>query len=127
MDIRWKRAKWGGALAGTGVYFALAWWLTVTHADLTPKGKVVVQLIRPFQRYNHANIDYPDPIARFDYLANDPKNENDRRSPIVAYENNTPLGPAHTSFADIYHLGAGRFSHWPGQIGFSASDNSDPN
>jgi hypothetical protein len=67
------------------------------------------------------------------YADNDPDNQ---RSPIILYENLTPLGPAHSAHPDIQFLGHGRDSQWSDnpksgwrQIGgvlFSASDNSDP-
>ncbi|MGY0572892.1 hypothetical protein ACTGJ9_018875 [Bradyrhizobium sp. RDM12] len=50
------------------------------------------------------------------------------RSPIVIYENNKPLGPAHSSHDDIYKNGFGQFSHWRGLgIIFSSSDATNPN
>ena len=51
------------------------------------------------------------------------------RSPLQLYENDAPLGPAHSLHALIRSTGSGRFSHWgPRQILlFSTSDNSDPN
>jgi hypothetical protein len=52
----------------------------------------------------------------------------DQRSPIVLYENDKPLGPAHSAHYDVEQIGLGRYSHWK-DIGFlfSTSDNSDPN
>ncbi len=49
------------------------------------------------------------------------------RSPVILYEDDKPLGPAHSNHSDISRLGLGRFSHW-GTLGFfvSTSDNSDP-
>jgi hypothetical protein len=51
-----------------------------------------------------------------------------KRSPVLLYENDHLLGPAHSLHADIGKLGRGRYSHWTdwGFI-FSTSDNSDPN
>ena len=43
------------------------------------------------------------------YADNDPDNQ---RSPIILYENMTPLGPAHSAHADIQEIGRGRYSHW---------------
>jgi hypothetical protein len=42
------------------------------------------------------------------------------RSPYVVYEDDRPLGPAHSAHADIAGLGHGRFSHWKGS-GFIVS------
>lgn len=47
-------------------------------------------------------------------------------SAVQVFEDGRPLGPGHAGHADIRALGAGRFSHWKGQLYFSASDNSDP-
>lgn len=118
---------WACAVAATAVYFATAVWLDRSYVSRTPKGNAVVQLLPPFESYNHALIGRRDRTQRFDHLGDDEKIAGDARSPIVVYENTTPLGPAHSNFADIDHLGAGRFAHWPSQgIVFSTSDNSDP-
>ena len=67
------------------------------------------------------------------YEDNDSGNQH---SPVVLYENLTPLGPPHSSHSDIQTIGHGRYSHWGdnpksgwrqirGML-FSTSDNSDP-
>jgi hypothetical protein len=38
--------------------------------------------------------------------------EDNYQSPLLLFENNTLLGPAHSLHADIAAAGAGRFSHW---------------
>ena len=49
-------------------------------------------------------------------------------SPVIVYEEGKPLGPPHSTFADISQLGRGRFTWWIGQgLFFSTSDGSDPN
>jgi predicted O-methyltransferase YrrM len=47
-------------------------------------------------------------------------------SPLELLENERPLGPAHCLHAEIREKGGGRYSHWAGNLWFSASDNSDP-
>ncbi len=47
-------------------------------------------------------------------------------SRLLLFEDGRSLGPAHCSHVDVRELGAGRFSHWSGQLYFSTSDNSDP-
>jgi predicted O-methyltransferase YrrM len=47
-------------------------------------------------------------------------------SPLRLLENGLELGPAHTMHAAIREQGAGRFSHWGGELYFSSSDNSNP-
>jgi hypothetical protein len=54
------------------------------------------------------------------------------RSTLRLFENDVPLGPAHSSHDDIRNIGQGRFSHWAStsssneKLRFSSSDNSDP-
>jgi hypothetical protein len=47
-------------------------------------------------------------------------------SNLKIYEDDVPLGPAHSQHADIRQLGRGRYSHWGDTLYFSTSDNSDP-
>jgi hypothetical protein len=47
-------------------------------------------------------------------------------STLRIYEDGVPLGPAHSSDADIRELGKGRYSHWEDALYFSSFDNSDP-
>jgi hypothetical protein len=82
-------------------------------------------------------------VEGFGYRAETPglmqyedNDRNNQRSPVIVYENLTPLGPAHSIHEDIQFIGGGRYSHWgenpksewrqiKGML-FSASDNSDP-
>lgn len=48
-------------------------------------------------------------------------------SPLMLYEDDTALGPAHATHAQIRSNGEGRYSHWGDDLYFSTSDNSDPN
>jgi hypothetical protein len=53
--------------------------------------------------------------------------EDDQKSPVVLYEDDKPLGPAHSHHHEIEQLGQGRYAHLKGQgILMSTSDNSDP-
>jgi hypothetical protein len=66
-------------------------------------------------------------VIRFDRharLADTP--DNPTRSPIHLYENDQPLGPAHSTTGAIKDLGGGRYLHLPDVIYFSTSDNTDP-
>jgi hypothetical protein len=49
------------------------------------------------------------------------------RSPLVLFEDDVLLGPAHTDHATIRRLGGGAYSHWNGGLIFSTTDGSDPN
>jgi hypothetical protein len=115
------------ALSTIAIYFALAGWLTYSYVDPAPKGKKAIQIMRPFQTVSPSAV-----IGRgFNFeIMNDLADsaDNNERSPVVIYEDGKPLGPPHSSYADIRDLGMGRFSHWNGQgFVFSSSDNSDPN
>jgi hypothetical protein len=109
------------------VYFPTALWLDRSYINVSPKG-AAVQLLPPFTMNRHAAIPHKFQVDRFGHLADDENDARDTRSPIVIYENLTPLGPGHSNFADIRDLGAGRFAHWARHgVVFSTSDNSDPN
>ncbi len=49
-----------------------------------------------------------------------------RRAKSQLHEDGEPLGPDHGNHRSIASVGMGKFSHWQGQLFFSASDNSDP-
>jgi hypothetical protein len=110
------------------VYFPAAVWVRDAYVDDTPKGNVVVMLYRPFAKFGSVGA-----IARewvpLDQLLDDADDAaNPRQSPVLLYEDDRLLGPAHSVHAEIMNVGLGRYSHWAGQgIVFSASDNSDPN
>jgi hypothetical protein len=66
-------------------------------------------------------------VIRFDRhskLADTP--EQPTRSPLLLFENDRPLGPAHSTIGDIKNLGRGRYLHLPTVVYFSSSDNTDP-
>ena len=58
--------------------------------------------------------------------------EDNMNSPVMLYEDMTPLGPSKSYTRDIYDLGGGRFNFTKftndprNHVVFSASDNSDP-
>jgi hypothetical protein len=108
------------------LYFPAAAWVKQRYVDIVPKGKIVIQLVKPFEVYDHANISHQPTLDRLSKWA-DPETAKPQRSPVVVYEDNVPLGPNHNTFEAISKQGAGRYSHWRGGLAFSASDNSDPN
>jgi hypothetical protein len=123
-----RRTRWIVGLTAIAAYFALAEWSRRSFVDLTPKGKVVIQLFRPFEMQGNVAISNPPTADKLRDFADDESVKDDRRSLVVIYENGKPLGPAHNTYADIRDYGMGRFSYWR-QFGFvfTASDNSDPN
>ncbi|WP_426441970.1 hypothetical protein [Bradyrhizobium genosp. P] len=115
------------------IYFALATWLSYARDP----GIVVPnvrgerhQLMPPFLPLtpgsNFAMISIDPWFGKFADVAG----LHDSSSPIVLYEDDKLLGPAHsTPHAEIATLGHGRFSHWKGNFSvfvFSSSDNTDP-
>jgi hypothetical protein len=114
----------GGASAVIVVF-----WLTVFSLNyFIPLCPVdgAVGLKAPFKKYAAGGSAY---IAEVPSLkADGDTGETPTRSPYLVCENRHPLGPAHSTHAEIASQGKGRFSHWAiaGFI-FSASDNSDPN
>jgi hypothetical protein len=129
--LPWNRtSKAIYALAAIAAYFALAQWSKATYVDYTPKGKAVVRLYRPFERFGDSTLAV---IAHewttrgsLDDIADSA--DNNQRSPVLIYEDGHLLGPGHSYHVDIASVGQGRYSHWRGQgYVFSASDNSDPN
>lgn len=110
------------------VYFPATLWLQAAYVDPAPKGKIVIQLLPPFERHGIVAVSRGPTVLKIAAIGDHEDVENDDRSPVEIYENQTRLGPAHSTFADIRDLGMGRFAHWQRQgLVFSASDNSDPN
>ena len=67
-------------------------------------------------------------VLRVDQLCEfEDADEGDQKSPVILYENDKPLGPAHNNHDDIEWLGQGRYTHLKNHgILMSTSDNSDP-
>jgi hypothetical protein len=107
----------------------LAWAKVAT--EIMPRGALVVALPPPF--FHEAGMAWQaDRIRPFDRKALLPYADDPAavqgHSPVIVYEGDKPLGPAHSTFADISKLGRGHFTYWIGQgLFFSTSDGSDPN
>jgi hypothetical protein len=111
------------------LYFPVAIYLKYSYIPQPEPPVIRSFMLPPFAKFDgdgHAYRTSTEFIASLDELAD---SADDRaKSPIVIYENNKPLGPAHSSHGDINQFGRGRFSHWRGVgIIFSASDPTDPN
>lgn len=91
--------------------------------DRVAAERVLTPLTPPFVAAGgHAfSVDLP----RLETQADDM--EDPRRSRLMVYEDGAPIGFAHQTHADIIAHGGGRYSHWRGQLMFSATDNTDPN
>ncbi|SDS26857.1 hypothetical protein SAMN05444158_1533 [Bradyrhizobium canariense] len=104
------------------IYLPIALWLGHTYVPLpAPPGASPLYGISHTKGYA-----FSSPLAySFRPFADDKLD--DQGSPVMLYEDNKPLGPAHSDDLDIERIGKGRYSYRKG-VGliFSTSDNSDP-
>ncbi len=118
------------------IYFLTAYWLKQNDpVVISPVvSGHIVHLQQPF--IIRGNFGAVSPDYWFGDVAD--SDSDLHRSPVAIYENDRPLGPAHTDRAEVAEKGMGRISHWrsddsPVLYGgrsmfvFSSSDNSDPN
>jgi hypothetical protein len=133
--LRWNRStKLACAMVAIAAYVLTAYWLKISYVppivpDADPKVAGAKFLLRrPFMRFLDSDFGVIARDELFVDLADSA--DNNERSPIEIYENDKPLGPAHSSHAGVVKIGHGRFSHWERNkvaiIVFSSSDNTDP-
>jgi hypothetical protein len=129
-----KVIKLACAVAVVCAYFGAAYWLEIAY---TPDPNFAfgpdvpgekIRLMPPFARLEGSKFAVAkERYNLFDDLAD--SDDNNGRSTIELYENNTRLGPAHSNHSDVAQLGLGRFSHWRKNgttMYWSSSDNTDP-
>jgi hypothetical protein len=115
-------------------YFVAAHWLQATYAP-DPNfafGPDVlgekIRLMPPFAQLQGSKFAVAkERYKLFDELAD--SDDNNGRSTIELYENDTRLGPAHSDHSEVGSLGRGRFSHWRKNgttMFWSSSDNTNP-
>jgi hypothetical protein len=122
----WNKSRWVVcAIVVTTIYFSAALALRHSYALRVPPGEIL-RLTHPFERFEIVGLAYIAKAPMLDGLADSP--DDPARSPVMLYEDNHPLGPAHSVHADIAESGDGQFSHWK-SVGFifSSSDGTDPN
>lgn len=120
------KTKAAAVIALFAVYFSVALYLRHSYIPQQAPAGTVFDLKRPFLRFWANNgFSFYALAPTLDNLAD--SDDNIKRSPFVIYENDRPLGPAHSRHPDIAELGHGRFSHWT-QVGFvfSSSDGTSP-
>jgi hypothetical protein len=134
MTVPYKVKKSACAIAAVCTYFVAAHWLQVGYAPdpnfafgpAVPGEKI--RLVPPFTRLAGSKFAVAQERYKlFDELAD--SDDNNVRSIIELYENDTRLGPAHSDHSDVASLGRGRFSHWRKNgttMYWSSSDNTDP-
>ncbi|MET4240141.1 hypothetical protein ACVWXN_001574 [Bradyrhizobium sp. i1.4.4] len=119
----------GLGLGLLALYFPVAIYLKYSYFPPPEPPVIRTFMLPPFTKVDgdgHAYQASSEYIASLDALAD--SRDDSASSPILIYENDKPLGPAHSSHEDIEKIGYGRFSHWRGMgIIFSASDVTDPN
>ena len=121
-----RRPTWIlGLIVTFAAYIPAAAWLHYSYdAPKVPHG-AVFQLTQ-FYKLSHNRFGYMSLTQRLKSLAD--TEDGPPVSPVMLFEDDKPLGPAHSSQTDIEDIGHGRFLHLK-RVGFflSASDNSDPN
>jgi hypothetical protein len=126
--LRWgKGSILVSAVVAFAIYFGLAEWLRHSFVDPTPRGGVVVRLSRPFERQGEFGVASYELRSIQSFRDATDLSDGKGNSPVLLYENNRLLGPAHSSLDDVSHSGRGRYSHTMNGLVFSASDNTDPN
>lgn len=120
------KTKAAALIALFAVYFPVALYLRHSYVPEQAPAGAVFDLKRPFLRFSANNgFSFYALAPTLDSLAD--SDDDIKRSPFVIYENDRPLGPAHSRHPDIAELGYGRFSHWT-KVGFifSSSDRTNP-
>lgn len=121
-----KEPGWTKVDAICGLFLAI---LTVSLVLLPQLGPRVVRSLDSTvvtQDSGHAFIvplKLPDPVF---YVFLSDKDASAAASTLTLREDGRALGPAHAAHNDIRTSGGGQFSHWGGELYFSARDNSDP-
>jgi hypothetical protein len=111
------------ALVIFAIYLPVALWIGRDFV-LEPRPEGTVETIAGIQHFG--GFAYSTPAYATGRYAND----DPAHSPIIIYENLTPLGHAQSVEMDVKNIGLGRFLHVnrEGSVSyiFSTSDNSDP-
>jgi hypothetical protein len=95
-----------------------------THRSPPPRLAARAWPLGPISPYGRGGIAFQAHVDAFGPLEED--NDAEKHSPVVLYEDGKPLGPAHSTLADITRVGGRRYTHLKG-VGmvFSSSDNTD--
>ena len=123
---KWNRSTWVAcAVVAIAAYFSAALWLKHSFVESPKPAGEIVHLNRPFFQLRDSTLAFNANDPSLEELSDTP--ETPKRSPFLLFENDRPLGPAHSEHADIKKYGHGRFSHWNGSgFIFSSSDGTNP-
>src|ERR1700733_4096711 len=117
-QMHWSRSKiWASALVGAVIYFSAALYFKCSYVPDPGQSSVPAvgppgersALFHRFPKFEHSEFGYvgiPRPFSRTPNFSSDSSDEN-LRSPVLLYENDHPLGPAHSLHIDIAKLGHG--------------------
>jgi hypothetical protein len=116
-------------LVGLSVYLPATYWLEGSYQPKPGPSRagLVVKLRRPFSPFGVGrSLAFVAVEPSLDGMADDTERS---KSPVLLYEDDEALGPAHSEHLDIVRLGGGRFSHWITFHGFvfSTTDGTNPN
>lgn len=126
--LRWNRKNTTiAAFAAFALYFIFAGWAKVSWLEQMPRGRVVFRLERPFEVYREHGVSCYQLRSEPIFESVTDTDDQPKRSPLRIYEDDQPLGPAHSRIEDVGRLGQGRYSHTKRGLVFSASDNTDVN
>lgn len=95
----------------------------VAAADYSVMAGEFFALKSPFARARGQMFE----VALAEHALSSDRPGDDRRSPLVLFEDGHPLPKPHAVHDEIDQIGRGRYSHWEGSLYFSSSDGSDPN
>jgi hypothetical protein len=124
MTLNWKVTT--AILVLFATYFSIAIYFRRTYVPVPPQTSSRIWLTGPFIPFIAGGSAYIAELPKFNYLAD--SLDDQFRSPLVLYEDEQPVGPAHSEHLDISALGKGRYSQWKDHgLIFSATNNSNPN
>jgi hypothetical protein len=106
------------------IYFPTAYLIRLPLPHPPAPNALLISGITQFGADKSAHMFLFDSPCLRQWEDDDVKNQ---RSPVIVYEDDKPLGPAHSPHHEIEKIGLGRYAHWKGfGILFSSSDNSNP-
>ncbi len=95
--LHWNRTnRTIAAVAAFAIYFVFAGWTKLTWLEPVPRGRVVFRLERPFEVYGAHGVSCYQLRAQEIFEALADTDDEPKRSPLLLYEGNQPLGPPHS-------------------------------
>jgi hypothetical protein len=91
------------------IYLPVALYLRGNYVSVPRPQGGIVEPLRDIRHIEGFGYKASTAVSFMRYADDEPDNQ---RSPIILYENSTPLGPAHSPHPDVQFIGHGRYSHW---------------